>query len=576
MLSEGRSYINRAPWLTIFPGLAIFITVFGINLLGDGLRDILDPSCAVKDSEQKITKKILVQETFMAKTYASITRRDFLRRGAALGIGAATAPLLLRDSFAASRDRVTIFHSSVADSINPYNHSSSPIYGNWQHVIEPLVEFDFKKQDFVGVLADSFQFQGNKWAFKLKKGIKFHNGAPLTSKDVVFSIEKIRDEKGGSLQASNFKDVTEIQTPDDLTVIFVTKQPLAIFLDRLENRFILSKVAGEKFGDKLYDNPIGTGPYKFVSYQRGGNMVFTRNDDYWGGKAAIKEVIFKKVTEDAARLAALESGQADFVNNIPVHEVARLQKHPRVRIDQIEGLRMFFLAFNMSFKPWDNKLVRQAANYSVDANAIVKNIFDGIGYPINGPVGTNVVGADPKLKRYPYDPKKAKELWLKPVFQNGCDIQLYYSSGRYPKDKEVCQVVAAQMVKGGFNVELISQEWALFWDKQGVNGGKLPFYYIGRGSLTDADTLYDQYFRTGTTKRTNYSNPELDKLVEEQQKTPDQKKRIAILQKAGKMIMDEATFIPLYNLADIYGVARNLIWKMRPDEKVLGWDMSIK
>ena len=238
---------------------------------------------------------------------------------------------------------MTIFHSSVADSINPYNHSSSPIYGNWQHVMEPLVEFDFKKKDFVGVLADSFQFQGNKWAFKLKKGIKFHNGAPLTSKDVVFSIEKMRDEKGGSLQASNFKDVTEIQTPDDLTVIFVTKQPLAIFLDRLENRFILSKVAGDKFGDKLYDNPIGTGPYKFVSYQRGGNMVFTRNDDYWGGKAAIKEVIFKKVTEDAARLAALESGQADFINNIPVHEVARLQKHPRVRIDQIEGLRMFFL-----------------------------------------------------------------------------------------------------------------------------------------------------------------------------------------------------------------------------------------
>ena len=512
----------------------------------------------------------------MARNLTRYHPARFFKARRSSGYRRGDSAFLLRDSFAASRDRVTIFHSSVADSINPYNHSSSPIYGNWQHVIEPLVEFDFKKQDFVGVLADSFQFQGNKWAFKLKKGIKFHNGAPLTSKDVVFSIEKMRDEKGGSLQASNFKDVTEIQTPDDLTVIFVTKQPLAIFLDRLENRFILSKVAGDKFGDKLYDNPIGTGPYKFVSYQRGGNMVFTRNDDYWGGKAAIKEVIFKKVTEDAARLAALESGQADFVNNIPVHEVARLQKHPRVRIDQIEGLRMFFLAFNMSFKPWDNKLVRQAANYSVDANAIVKNIFDGIGYPINGPVGTNVVGADPKLKRYPYDPKKAKELLAQAGFPNGCDIQLYYSSGRYPKDKEVCQVVAAQMVKGGFNVELISQEWALFWDKQGVNGGKLPFYYIGRGSLTDADTLYDQYFRTGTTKRTNYSNPELDKLVEEQQKTPDQKKRIAILQKAGKMIMDEATFIPLYNLADIYGVARNLIWKMRPDEKVLGWDMSIK
>ena len=507
---------------------------------------------------------------------ALIDRRSFLKTSAALAVSAAAGRYLNRNAYGASRDRVTIYHSSVADSINPYNHSSSPIYGNWQHVMEPLVELDYKKQDYVGILADSWQFQGNKWTFKLKKGIKFHNGAPLTSKDVAFSIEKMRDEKGGSLQAPNFKDVTEVQTPDDLTVVFVTKQPLAIFLDRLENRFILSKVAGDKYGDKLYDNPIGTGPYKFVSYQRGGNMVFTRNDEYWDGKAAIKEIVFRKVTEDAARLAALESGQADFINNVPDHEVARLQKHPRIRIDKIEGLRMFFLAFNTSFKPWDNKLVRQAANYSVDAAAIVKNIFDGIGYPINGPVGRNVIGADPKLKRYPYDPQKSKELLTKAGFPNGCDIQLYYSAGRYPKDREVCQVVAAQMVKGGFRVELVSQEWALFWDKQGVNGGKLPFYYIGRGSLTDADTLYDQYFRTGTTKRTNYSNPDIDKLIEEQQKTADQKKRIAILQKAGKMIMEEAPFIPLYNLADIYGVARNLVWKMRPDEKVLGWDMSIK
>ena len=512
----------------------------------------------------------------MSRKSIEISRRDFFKKSAALGVGALAAPYIHSNAFAATRDRVTVYQNTQADSINPYQQSSGSIYGNWQHVIEPLVELDYAKKAWVGVLAESWEFQGKRWVFKLRKGVKFHNGAPLTSRDVVFSVEKMRDEKGGSLQASNFSDVTEIQTPDDQTVIFVTKQPLAIFLDRLRNRYLVSKVAGDKFGDQLYQNLVGTGSYKFVSFQRGGNMVFTRNDDYWGGKAAIKEIVFRKVTEDAARLAALESGQADFINNVPDHEVARLQKHPRVRIDKVEGLRMFFLAFNMAFKPWDNKLVRQAANYSVDAPAIVKNIFDGIGYPCNGPVGANVIGADPKLKRYPYDPQKAKQLLTQAGFPNGCDIQLYYSAGRYPKDKEVCQVVAAQMVKGGFRVELISQEWALFWDKQGVNGGKLPFYYIGRGSLTDADTLYDQYFRTGTTKRTNYSNPELDKVIEEQQKTADQKKRVALLQQAGKTIMEEATFIPLYNLADIYGVARNLIWQMRPDEKVLGWDMKIK
>jgi ABC-type transport system substrate-binding protein len=136
-------------------------------------------------------------------------------------------------------------------------------------------------------------------------------------------------------------------------------------------------------------------------------------------------------------------------------------------------------------------------------------------------------------------------------------------------------VIAAQMVKGGFRVELISQEWALFWGPDGVNGGKLPFYYNNRGSLTDADTFYDQYFRTGTTKRCNYSNPAFDKLIDDEQQTADNKKRIALLQQAGKILMDDAPFVPLYNLAAIYGAAKNLAWKMRPDEKVLGWDMKI-
>ena len=163
----------------------------------------------------------------MARGKMSVSRRNFLKQSLMIGTGALAARYLDAKAFAASRDRVTIFHSSVADSIHPYNHSSSPIYGNWQHVIEPLVELDYDKKDYVGVLAESWQFQGNRWTFKLRKNVKFHNGAPLTSKDVAFSIEKMRDEKGGSLQAPNFKDVTEIQTPDDLTVVFVTKQPLA-------------------------------------------------------------------------------------------------------------------------------------------------------------------------------------------------------------------------------------------------------------------------------------------------------------------------------------------------------------
>ena len=310
------------------------------------------------------------------------------------------APYLYRDALAASRDRVTIYQNTVADSINPYNQSSGSIYGNWQHVIEPLVELDYTKKAWVGVLAESWDFKGNQWVFKLKKGIKFHNGAPLTSQDVVFSVERMRDQKGGSLQASNFNDVSEIQTPDDQTVIFVTKQPLAVFLDRLRNRFIVSKVAGDKYRDQLYQNLVGTGPYKFVSFQRGGNLVFTRNDEYWGGKAAIKEVIFRKVTEDAARLAALESGQADFINAIPVHEVGRLERHPRIRIDKIEGLEMYFLMMNIAYKPFDNKLVRQGLNYALDRQRFVDTVFKNIVKPLSLPWDSNSLAYEAEKENF--------------------------------------------------------------------------------------------------------------------------------------------------------------------------------
>src|SRR5262245_62685994 len=109
-----------------------------------------------------------------------------------------------------------------------------------------------------------------------------------------------------------------------------------------------------------------------------------------GAKAEIKEVIFKKVTEDAARVAALESGQADVINNVPVHDVPRLERSSKARVEKVEGLRMFFLALNPAFKPFDNKLVRQAPNYSVDAPAIVKNIFGGGGYVLDGRVASDV------------------------------------------------------------------------------------------------------------------------------------------------------------------------------------------
>ena len=131
------------------------------------------------------------------------------------------------------------------------------------------------------------------------------------------------------------------------------------------------------------------------------------------------------------------------------------------------------------------------------------------------------------------------------------------------------------MAKVGIKAELVSQEFVIFWGKEGVNGGKLGFYYVGRPAA-DADTVYDQYFRSGVSPRIQYKNPEFDKLVDEEQKTADPKKRLAILHQLGRILMEDVPFAPLYTLAELYGVARNVIWKGSPDGKILASEMKIR
>jgi peptide/nickel transport system substrate-binding protein len=503
-----------------------------------------------------------------------MNRRDFLKRGAALGLGAVLGTSGARVAFAASKERLTILSSIGLDSLHPYAISASPHYGIWQHMIEPLVEVNYGRKEYYGMLAESWEFKDKKWIFRLRKGVRFHDGTPFTSKDVIHSINRIKNDKR-SLQADNFRDVAEMQGPDDYTVVITTEVPNAVFLDRLYNRFMISKAAADKYGDQADQHAIGTGPYRFVSWQRDGNLVMTRNDDYWGAKPAIKEIVVKKVGEDAGRVAGLLAGQGDVMNNVPVDELPRLENHPRLRAEKVEGLRMYFLAMNLTHKPFDNKLVRQAISYAVDPSAVIKYIYEGNGYVMNGPMGANVIGYDPNIKRYPFDPKKAKELLAKAGYSTGPEIKLYFSPDRYPKAREVCQVLADQLAKAGIKTELVSQEFVVFWGKEGVNGGKLPFYYVGRPAI-DADTVYDQYFRSGVSKRIEYKNPEFDRLIDEEQKTGDPKKRIAILQQAGRILMEDAPFVPLYTLAEIYGVARNVVWKPRPDEKILSADMKIR
>ena len=468
-------------------------------------------------------------------------------------------------AFSQSRSRVTVAHGVGIYSLNPYAVNTSPLQAVWQSIMEPLIDVDYDKREYQGMLAESWQMKGNKIHFKLRKGIRFHDGAPFSSKDVIASFKRILTDKE-SLQAPNLQNIREMEAPDDFNFVLTLKKPDANALEDINNRVIMKQAAAEKMGE-ADRSPIGTGPFKFVSWERSGQFVLRRNENYWGQPPKIEEVIYKTIQEDAARIAALEAGQADIISNIPPHEVERLKANPRLRVQPVQGLRPIFLVLSPAYKPLDNVKVRRAITHAIDRERIIKHILEGNAYPLSGLLSPQVFGYDPGAKAFSYDPQKAKQLLNEAGFTNGFEIDYYSPTGRYPKDREVALVIVEQLSKVGIKAILKTPEWSIF--NTDYKNGKYPMYLTGRGSLIDADALFHQYFRTGTTKRMlGYSNPKLDEILDLEQQTFDVKKREKLLMEAHRIILEDAPAIPLWNSMDIYAHRADLVWTPPPDEKV--------
>jgi peptide/nickel transport system substrate-binding protein len=505
-------------------------------------------------------------EATMSAKVTNPGRRELLQKAALATSAVVFSPFAFgRSAFSQSRNRVTVAHGVGVYSLNPYAVNTSPLQAVWGSIMEPLVDVDYEKRQYFGVLAESWQMKGTRIDFKLRKGVRFHDGAPFTAKDVIASFKRILTDKE-SLQAPNLQNIREMDAPDDFSVVLTLKKSDANAMEDINGRVIMKQAAAEKMGE-ADSSPIGTGPFKFVSWERSGQFVLRRNENYWGQPAKIEEVIYKSIQEDAARIAALEAGQADIISNIPPHEVARLKANPRLRVQPVQGLRPIFLVLSPAYKPLENVKVRRAITHAIDRDRIIKHILEGNAYPLSGLLSPQVFGYDPGAKALAYDPPKAKQLLNEAGFPNGFEIEYYSPTGRYPKDREVALVIVEQLSKVGIKAILKTPEWSIF--NTDYKNGKYPMYLTGRGSLIDADTLFHQYFRTGTTKRVlGYSNPKLDEILDQEQQTFDVKKREKLLIEAHRIILEDAPAIPLWNAMDVYAHRADIVWTAPPDEKV--------
>jgi len=462
---------------------------------------------------------------------------------------------------------------------SPYGDSSTPGYDLWRNVMEPLVDYDWKAMRYVPVLAESWEYEdgGRTWVFHLRKGVRFHDGAELTAADVIHSFTRMRDDEN-SMQAEAWQDVKEIEARDEYTVAFHLEVPRPDLNSQLYNRYITSKSAYDQHGPGEADrHPSGTGPYRFVEWERGSYIALTRFDDYWDTSLIrpIKDIVYRPIPEKATAIAGLEAGEVDLVDNIPPHEVERLQGKDGVRVESAPSGRLMFFLLNPAHEPLDDVRVRKAIQRSLDIDLIIETVLEGRAYREWQPVPEGAFGHNPALQPYEYDPDMARDLLEEAGYSGGSEIALWTPTSRYTGDLETSQAAGRMMQEAGIKVKVEAPEWGIFVDN--FMKGQIPIVLIGRGGfLNDPPRYLSQYFETGVTNRLLYSNPEVDGLLQGARSEMDEARRRALVEEAVALIHHDAVQVPLYRLQDNYGVREWVDWTANPSEYVHAYRVGVR
>ena len=495
-------------------------------------------------------------------------------------------------AFAAPAGQVVIAQGVDPTSLDMMNQQETPASNVGAQMFEALLERD-QSLKLVPVLAAEMPklVAPTTWEFKLRRGVKFHNGEDFNADAVKFSIERLANPANKLRGSSSFAPIDRVEVVDPYTVKIHTKKPWPTFLAHIALRqasIIPSKEYAGKDTAAVSRNPIGTGPYKFVRWAKDEEVVMEAFPGYWGGAAKIKTVVFKPIPDDAVRVAALQNSEIDVAVNIPPHLANIIEKHPKVYLSTAPSIRTIQLmiythqmdAQHKPIGPYNgptvDKRVRQAIAYAVDADEIVKGVMDGKAVRVPTMLTSLHFGYDPSLKPIKQDLAKTKKLLADAGFPNGVDIVLNGPQGRYVRDKEVAEAVTGQLTKAGIRTTLRTHEFVNYLNSMVYVHKAGPVWLIGWGHPTmDAEAIYVPLFKSPNIF-VNWHNEDFNGMVEEAQTTMDEKKRLALYHRINKLWIEETPAVPLYQQIDLYGASKRLSWKARSDELIRAYDMALR
>jgi len=482
--------------------------------------------------------------------------------------------------------KIIVAYGIAPLTMDPQMHMNTATESILRNMFETLTVRSADMKTLEPGLAVSWQqLSETTWQFKLRQGVKFHNGEEFNAEAVKFSIERVLDPKQKAPLSSLVAPISKVEVIDTYTVNVSTAKPDPLLPGRFAGyatNIVPPKYVKEKGDQYIAANPVGTGPYKFVSWVKDGDLVLEANPNYWGPPPKIKKVIIRPIPENATRVAALKTGEADIIVNVPPADIEGIKQSGKADILTVPSGRIMHIMINALDGPTANVKVRQALNYAVDVDSIIKNVLGGYGVRIATTLTPLDFGYDPDLKPYPYDPVKAKQLLAEAGYPNGFEVILDSPKGRYPLDSEVAQAIAGQLEKLGLKAKAITNEFALFNSKCNSREiGALSLW--GWGTLNfDADGRLGSLFATAkdyprkVTCRQTYSNKEFDALVTQAIETVDPAKRLELYKKAQRILYDEAANLFLYQIVDIYGVSKRVEWQPRSDEMIWPYYASLK
>jgi peptide/nickel transport system substrate-binding protein len=463
---------------------------------------------------------------------------------------------------AAGQPAGTLVVGLVAEPVNLDPAQVTDLNSNrvGRRIVETLVTFPEESTQVVPGLAESWTISkdGLQYTFKLRKGIKFHDGTPLTAEAVKFSIERqIVPEhpanKLGKYPFANyfFGNVKAVEVLDEHTAQFILKEPRASFLAVLTAgaASIVSPTAVKKFGADYPLQPVGTGPFKYVSWDRGQRVVLEKNPGYWKFPVKLERVIYRPIVEDQARLTELLTGSLDLIVGVPPDYVAQLENHAKVSLLKQVGAHVWYLGINNQKKPFDDKRVRQALNYAVNKDAIVRDVLKGTGALSRGPVLPGTWGADSALKGYPYDPAKAKQLLAEAGYPNGFSTTLWVPESGSGMQSPVAMstVIQSNLKAVGVNVTMQTMEWGAYLTKLRSKEQDLFALSWMAGNEDPDMVMYpllhsSQHTPVGP-NRALYKNERFDELLHQARLTTDQAKRAQLYRDAQRILMDDPPWI---------------------------------